>query len=172
MFLDQPILDAVMRGAILAVIALAWMILLIRINGLQTLSKMTNFDFVATIAFGSLIAGAAQASEWTAFLQTLAAILALLLIQAAITRLRKKADTVSTAVENQPCLIMRNGEIDEAALKANAVRREDLLAKLREANVLQLSEVRAAILETTGDVSVLHGKVDVDEVLLEDVRGT
>ena len=64
-----------------------------------------------------------------------------------------------------------DGEFDEDALSANNIRREDMIAKLREANVLQLSEVRAAILETTGDISVLHGKVDVDEVLLRDVRG-
>ncbi|WP_199797892.1 DUF421 domain-containing protein [Erythrobacter sp. KY5] len=146
--------------------------LLIRLNGLRTLSKMTNFDFVTTVAFGSLLAGAAQVSEWTAFLQTLAAMLGLVLAQAATSFLRRRSETAATMIGNQPCLIMRDGEFDNEALKANSIRREDMIAKLREANVLQLSEVRAAILETTGDVSVLHGNVELDEVLLQDVRGT
>lgn len=37
--------------------------------------------------------------------------------------------------------------------------------KLREANVLDLSQVRAVILETTGDVSVLHGDVCSEKLL-------
>ena len=41
---------------------------------------------------------------------------------------------------------------------------------LREANALQLSQVRAVILEDTGDVSVLHGPEEVDDELLEGVR--
>lgn len=145
--------------------------MLIRVNGLTTLSKMTNFDFVTTVAFGSLLAGAGQASDWTAFLQTLAAMLGLILAQAATSILRRRSDVAAGVIGNQPCIIMRDGEFDEAALKANDVRREDMIAKLREANVLQMSEVRAAILETTGDVSVLHGSASIDEVLLEDVRG-
>lgn len=41
--IDQwPIALALFRGAGLAVIALAWLVLLIRINGLRSLSKMTN----------------------------------------------------------------------------------------------------------------------------------
>lgn len=152
-------------------LALGWMTLLTRLNGLRSLSKMTNFDFVTTVAFGSLLAGAGQASEWPAFLQALAAMAGLMIAQATISFLRYRSEPFEQVVTNQPCLIMRDGEFDEAALKANGVRREDMIAKLREANVLQLSEVRAAVLETTGDVSVLHGSVQIDEVILEDVRG-
>ena len=47
--------------------------------------------------------------------------------------------------------------------------RSDLVAKLREANVLDLKQVRAVVLETTGDVSVLHGDV-LDEILVENVK--
>lgn len=171
MFFENSIADAAARGIIIAVLALGWMNLLIRLNGLRSLSKMTNFDFVTTVAFGSLLAGAAQVSEWTAALQSFAAMLGLVLAQAATSFLRRRSDAVAGAVGNEPCLIMRNGEFDEEALKATNVRREDMIAKLREANVLQMSQVRAVILETTGDVSVLHGSEEIDEIILTDVRG-
>lgn len=55
------------------------------------------------------------------------------------------------------------------------ITRADLLAKLREANVPRLDQVRAVVMETTGDVSVLHaGSEDrgiLDEELLDGVRG-
>ncbi|WP_420433812.1 YetF domain-containing protein [Hyphobacterium sp.] len=46
----------------------------------------------------------------------------------------------------------------------------DLYAKLREANVLEMSAVRAAVLEQTGDVSVLHGDTSLDNAILDGVR--
>lgn len=49
---------------------------------------------------------------------------------------------------------------------------EDLMAKLREANVVEFSEVKAVVLETTGDVTVLHssGSENIEEKLLNNVR--
>ncbi|MGB7409348.1 MAG: DUF421 domain-containing protein, partial [Pontixanthobacter sp.] len=60
----DPMLDAIVRGLIFGAVALLWVILLVRLNGLRSLSKMTNFDFVMTVAMGSLVAGASQATEW------------------------------------------------------------------------------------------------------------
>jgi len=170
MIVEPAIADALFRGMILALLGLGWMNLLIRFNGLRTLSKMTNFDFVTTIAFGSLLAGAGQASDWGAFVQSLAAMGGLILAQAVISFTRLRSQAAAQAIGNQPCLIMCDGEFRDRALRANNMRREDMIAKLREANVLQMSEVRAAILETTGDVSVLHGATTPEETLLKDVR--
>ena len=51
--------------------------------------------------------------------------------------------------------------------------RADLLAKLREANVLSFHQVHAVVMETTGDVSVLHGTGDEDtdiDAMIDGVR--
>lgn len=53
------------------------------------------------------------------------------------------------------------------------VTESDLRAKLREANVLELSQVQAVVFETTGDIAVLHSdkaSQTVEAWLLEDVR--
>lgn len=50
----------------------------------------------------------------------------------------------------------------------------DLHGKLREANVINYSQVRAVIAETTGDVSVLHcddDSVELSPALLDGVIG-
>jgi uncharacterized membrane protein YcaP (DUF421 family) len=163
-------LDALFSGFVLSVFALAWINLLIKVNGLRTLSKMTNFDFLTTIAFGSLLAGAGQSDDWAGFVQSCAGMLGLVLAQAVTVRLRLKSDRVASAVTNQPRLIMRDGEMIDSALEATGMRREDVIAKLREANVLDISKVRAGILETTGDVSIIHGSDTIDEAILSGVR--
>ena len=169
MFFDNTLLDITARGILLSAAAIIWIVLLIRVNGLRSLSKMSNFDFVMTVALGSLVAGAGQASDWKGFAQAMVAMMGLFLVQFTAARIRKTSDTAEAVMQNEPVFLMRNGEFFEDALKSTRVARSDLVAKLREANVLDLSKVRAVVLETTGDVSVLHGD-HLDETLIENVK--
>ncbi|MFD1343583.1 DUF421 domain-containing protein [Litorisediminicola beolgyonensis] len=155
----------VWRGAILSVVALAWAVALTRVLGLRSFSKMTAFDFVMTVATGSLLAGAAQAASSAAFTQALVAMAGLFATQWAIAMIRVRSPRLRRWIANSPALLMRDGVVDEAELHRRRVTRDDLEAKLREANVMHPSEVRAVVLETTGDISVLHGP-DLDPRLL------
>ncbi|WP_306115541.1 MULTISPECIES: DUF421 domain-containing protein [unclassified Roseovarius] len=171
MFLDHIVADAVAKGLLLSALGLGWIILLVRIVGLRSFSKMTNFDFVMTVAMGSLLAGAAQTSKWVDLVQIMTAMAALFLMQFGAAWLRQRSDQLDAALQNSPVLLMKDGKVLHAALRETRVTESDLMAKLREANALDLSSVRAVILETTGDVSVLHGN-SVDQALLRDVRQT
>ncbi|MGB3773770.1 MAG: YetF domain-containing protein [Leeuwenhoekiella sp.] len=62
---------------------------------------------------------------------------------------------------NNPVLLMKDGIVLYDNLKKTNVGEDDLIAKLREANVLDFSQVRAVVLESTGDMSVLHTSEDV-----------
>ena len=154
---DPVLPDAILRGALLAMLALIWVVVLTRVVGLRSFSKMTTFDFVMTVATGSLVAGASQATDPAGFAQALAAMTGLFFVQFAIARLRRASDRFETAVQNTPVILMRDGVIDEAALSATRVARADLIAKLRAADVAAPDEVRFVVLETTGDISILTG---------------
>lgn len=168
MFVDEPMLDTVLRGLVLAAVGLLWVTTLIRINGLRSLSKMSNFDFVMTIALGSLLASAAGSTEWQDFVQVLAAMVSLFAVQWTMNQLRMKWPGFRTIVQNRPVVLLRNGEFREDAMHETRVSRADLFEKLRAANVSDISNVRAVILETTGDVSVVQGE-KLDDDLLEGV---
>ena len=169
MFFDNIIADLATRGLFLSAVGIAWVMLLIRIVGLRSLSKMTNFDFVMTVALGSVLANAVTTDKWTTFGQSLAAMAGLFLVQWLVARVRKRSDAFEDAIQNDPVFLMREGEFCEEALKSTRVARSDVIAKLREANVLSLAQVRAVVLETTGDVSVLHGD-SLDDDIVENVR--
>ncbi len=157
MFFSIESLDTIARAIILSAVAVCWVIFVVRIIGLRAFSKMTAFDFVVTVAIGSLLAGASQATSWSDFVQATAAVASLLGVQYVSARLRRASDTFETLVQNKPVLLMEDGRILHAALTATRVAEDDLIAKLREANVLDFSQVRAVVLETTGNISVLHG---------------
>ncbi|WP_299651637.1 DUF421 domain-containing protein [uncultured Tateyamaria sp.] len=168
MFFDHALLDAIAKGALLSALGLGWIILLVRVVGLRSFSKMTNFDFVMTVAMGSLLAGAAQTGNWAALLQTMTAMAALFGVQFCVAYMRQRSGVIDSTLQNEPVLLMKDGAILRGALLKTRVTEEDLMAKLREANAIELSTVRAVVLEATGDVSVLHGG-HVDDALLNGV---
>lgn len=153
-----------------AALAVLVVIGLTRLNGLRSFSKMSGFDFAITVAKGSVLAAAVMADSSMAFWGNLTAMVALFMVQGAISRLRLRRVSVEENVDNDPLMLMRDGEIFERNLEKGQITRSDLMGKLREANVLDLSEVRAVVLEVTGDVSVLHGEGPVDDALLDGIR--
>ncbi len=142
-------------------------IVITRINGLRTFAKMSSFDFAITIAIGSLIAST-MLSEKESVLQGIIGLALLIGLQAVIALIRKRSDAFEEAVTNTPVLLMKGEHIIRSNLKATRVTEADLYAKLREANVTQKKQVLAVVLETTGDISVLHTGAENDE-LEEDI---
>ena len=152
-----------------AAIAVSAVVLLTRINGLRSFSKMSGFDFAITVAIGSVLASTVMASTPRDFWSNVGVLAAFFLVQRGIAELRARNDRVETLIDNDPLLLMRNGEFLEGNLLKAQVSKADVIGKLREANALRLSEVRAVVLEDTGDISVLHGDVDIDDEILEGV---
>ena len=147
----EPFLDAA--------VVLGALILFVRINGLRSFSKMSSFDFAATIATGSIV-GAVILNDGTDFPVGIAAVAAILVVQGIVSRVRAASRAVESTLDNTPLLLMEGETILDANLARANMTKRDLIAKLREANVLDPAQVRAVVLETTGDVSVLHGDGD------------
>lgn len=144
-----------------------------RLAGLRSFSKMSSFDFAMTVAIGSLIASTILTKD-PPLIQAMVALAMLYILQMTVARLRGKSKSVIYAVDNQPLLLMRGSEILEDNLKEAKVTQDDLRAKLREANVTQLSQVKAVVMEATGDISVLHHEDSAhkpDTFLLKNVSG-
>lgn len=168
MFTDHALADAVLRGVVLSAVGLVWVIGLTRLVGLRSFSKMTAFDFVATVATGSLLASLGRATSWPAFIQALVAMSSLFALQVAAAWGRRRSERFQRAIDNRPRILMYRGRILDEALDATRVARSDVVAKLREANARDPASVSAVVLEATGDISVLHGG-EIDEVLLDDL---
>lgn len=150
-----------------SVAVLIAVIAVIRVIGLRSLSKMSSFDFAVTVAIGSIIATVSATSASLA--DGTIAVASLLATQWAISTIRRRTN-LEAVIDNTPLLLARDGELCEAAMNEARVTRSDIAAKMREANVLHRSDVLAVVLETTGDVSVLHGDGPLDEWLLDGVR--
>ena len=159
----------VLRPFAEALVLLLVIVALCRAVGLRSFSKMSAYDFAITVAFGSTLA-AAVVNPDRGIPQTALALAALFAAQWVVGEARTRVPALRGPLDNEPLLLMRDGEMIEANMAQARVTRSDLIAKLREANVLRMADVRAVVFETTGDVSVLHGD-GLEDVLLEGVRG-
>ncbi|QLG46554.1 DUF421 domain-containing protein [Costertonia aggregata] len=140
-----------------------------RLCGKRSFSKMSSFDFAMTVAVGSIIATTIL-SKSVSLMDGIIGIVAVYLLQLGAAYIRRN-DTIKNLMDNKPLLLMKGPVILEDNLRKGRVAKSDLRAKLREANVVELSEVKAVIFETTGDISVLHKSHErpIDDFLMEDV---
>lgn len=159
----QELLYVVVSSVAILLLAITF----IRINGLRSLSKMSGFDFVVTVAFGSIVAtvAATSASLWNGAL----AFAALLATQWAIAKMRTNSK-LERYIDNAPLLLMDGSTFLTENLEHARVTRNDVIAKLREANVTRMDQVLAVVLETTGDMTVLHGDRSLEPYLLTGVK--
>lgn len=159
---------ALVVGSVFGIFSI--IIIITRIFGLRTFAKMSSFDFASTIAIGSILASIIMNQDQSLVKGGLA-LVTIIAFQTLFSFLVRKNSWFKSLFTNKPQLIMLDGEILHDNLKKCNVGVSDLMAKLREANVHELSEVQAVIFESTGDISVLHSsdKNSVEDILLRDV---
>jgi len=134
-----------------------------RIAGKRSFSKMSSFDFAMTVAIGSILATTIL-SKSVSLLQGVVGLAAVYILQISAALLRR-FKLIRMAIDNKPLLLMDGQKILHDNLRKARVTESDLKGKLREANVIQLSQVKAVVFESTGDISVLHAS---EEIKLED----
>ena len=150
------------------------LILFTRLAGLRSFSKMSSFDFAVTVAFGSLLASTVLTKD-PPLLRSVVALGTLYLIQYLTSQFRYRSTLIAQLTDNAPVLLMAGPEILYDNLAKVRMTEDDLRSKLREANVIHREQVRAVVMEATGDVSVLHADPDGPDLelsLLASVRGT
>ena len=150
----------------------AVLIVYTRIAGLRTFSKMSGFDFAMTVAIGSIVAGSIL-FDGPSLLRAVVALTVVFALQIGLAALRQRSKAISNAVDNEPLVLMTQEGMVRDNLRRAKVTEADVWAKLREANVITVAEVRAVVFEATGDISVLHGPPDGEQLeacLLTDVR--
>lgn len=161
----------VARVLVMGVCAYLALILLLRLTGKRTLSKMNAFDLVVTVAIGSTLATILLSRE-VSLAEGVTALGLLVFLQYAIAWLSVRSSLVDRLVKAQPRLLFYRGEFLHQALLAERVNEDEVLAAVREQGCPSLDHVEAVILETSGIFSVLRRGADADpSALLQPVGG-
>ena len=156
MFFDNA--SGLLRVVVISVLAYAALVLLLRIAGKRSLAKLNAFDLVVTVALGSTLATVLLSSD-IALAEGVLAFAMLLALQWVVAQLSLAWRPFKRAVRSEPRLLCRDGEILGAALEAERLTRDEVVAAIRNQGIGRLDEVAAVVLETDGSMSVI-GKRD------------
>ena len=142
------------RVAAVGTVAYLALVLLLRISGKRTLSKMNAFDLVVTVALGSTLATVLLSSS-VALVEGLLAFALLIFLQFAVTWLSVRSSKFRAFVKNEPKLLFYEGKFVREAMRAERMTEEEVEASVRQQGIADFDEVGAAVLETDGSVTVV-----------------
>ena len=132
--------------------AYAFLILLLRVAGKRTLSKMNAFDFVVTIALGSTLA-TMLLSDRVPLAEGTTALALLVGLQYVIAWACSRSPRISAWVKSEPRILYHRGRFCPEAMRRERVTEPEILAAAREQGRASLEDVEAVILETEGELS-------------------
>lgn len=141
-------------GRILATGLLAYpaVILMLRISGKRTLSKFNAFDFIVTIALGSMLASVIVTGS-VPLAEGLLALAMLIGLQYGITWLSVRSDRFQTLIKSNPRLLVHRGVYQDRAMRDERVTRAEIAAALHAQGKAEVSDL-SVILETDGSLNV------------------
>jgi uncharacterized membrane protein YcaP (DUF421 family) len=161
---------ALLRTAIVGVLAYIGLVVLLRATGKRTLSKMNAFDFVVTVALGSTLATILLSGD-VSLARGVLALALLASLQFAITWSSVRVRWLRRIVTGEPALVLHRGGFLPAALRRVRVTEDEVRAAVRSRGIADLREVHAVVLETDGSFSVIAGSAPAACSTLQGVEG-
>ena len=158
-------------GIVLSVLGFyGCLILFTRLVGLRSFSKLSSYDLAMTVGIGSILASTVL-SKSTSLLQGVLAIGMLFMLQALLSIMRRRFKPFKALIDNQPIILMTNGEYLWDNLKEAKLSTNDIKQILRQNGIKSKSEIFAVIMETTANISVIKtSDISPDWSLFDDIR--
>jgi uncharacterized membrane protein YcaP (DUF421 family) len=142
--------EFILRGIIVYV----FLIVLLRFTGKRQIGQMAPFDLVLLLVLSNAVQNAMNGGD-NSITGGLISAVTLVGVNWLIGLLTYKSRRMEALVEGRPEVLVHNGKIFEKALQHTKVTRRELLGALREAGCIDFEDVRAAMLETDGTISVI-----------------
>jgi uncharacterized membrane protein YcaP (DUF421 family) len=170
----QPIFESwtgIGRTVLVGTLGYIGLVVLLRMSGKRTLSKMNAFDLVVTVALGSTLATITLAKN-VALVEGLTAYAVLIGLQFSLAGLSVRVDAVNRLVKSEPRLLLYHGHLLPTAMRRERVVEAEVIAALRHQAVASIEAADAVVLETNGTLTVIHAGHGTGRSTLNDVAGS
>jgi uncharacterized membrane protein YcaP (DUF421 family) len=143
------------RTVLVGVMAYVALVVLLRVSGRRTLSKMNAFDLIVTVALGSTLANVLL-DKGVTLTEGVVAFAVLIGMQFVVTWSSVRKAWIRQLVTGEPALLLYRGAFLPAALVAARVTEDEVRSAVRSAGIVALDQVEAVVLETDGSFSVVR----------------
>ena len=138
------------RAIVLYIIVLAVM----RLMGKREIGQLQPFELAISIMIADL-AATPMAESGVPITNGIMPILGLLVMHLIISIINIKSTKVRQIICGKPSLLIFRGKIDQKVLKKERFTINELEERLRDNNIFNIGDVEYAILETSGQVTVI-----------------
>lgn len=135
------------------VLVYAVMLVIIRLLGKRTVGNFTAFDLLVALMLGEVVDEIIYGDVSIA--QGLTAIIVVALAKYITAWLGYWDHGLNHILEGKPTEIVRNGELVREGMRAELMNEQEVLASLRLQGVADMREVKTAVMEVDGEVSVI-----------------
>ena len=143
-----------MISFIRTVITFSVLFFAMRIMGKRQLGELEPIELTVAILISNL-ASQPLADTGTPLLYGLIPVLTLLCLQVIITLISARSIRLRRILGGNPSIIIENGRIDQNELKSSRVSLDELFQELRGQGYTDVSEIKRAVLETDGSLSII-----------------
>lgn len=135
-------------------IAVFTLFFLTKMVGKRQVAQLTVFEYITGITVGSLAAYISLdlQDKWYLGLVSLTVWVA---VTIGIEILELKSKTLRDWIDGKSTVLIKNGKILEKSLRKERLTLDELLLLLRKKDIFKVGDVEFAIMESSGDVSVL-----------------
>ena len=148
--LGSDIIDVVIRTAAVYLVILLGLLIL----GKKELSQISVTDLVFILLISNAVQNA-MVGDNTTLSGGLVAAGVLFLLNFTFRRLNYTSKSLRKIIEGEPVLLIYEGKLQSRNLQKESITEEELMAALREHGVARIEEVKLAMLEIDGNISVV-----------------
>jgi uncharacterized membrane protein YcaP (DUF421 family) len=160
--------EGVIRTALVGIPAYAAMVAILRVSGKRTLTKLSAFDLVVTVALGSTLATILLNKD-VDLAEGTSAIALLVLMQFVMTWTSLRWQALQKILKSSPTLLFYRGEFLEDSMRNERITKEEILAAVRSARLPDLERVEAVVLESDGSLSVISPRLGEESHSLQKI---
>lgn len=131
-----------------------FVVITMRVMGKRQIGQLQPFELVITIMLSELAAIPMQ-NQGIPLINGVTPILTLMVAQVVLSFISLKSERARAVICGTPSVLIENGKIMEPELKKLRYNLSDLMEQLRAKNIPNISDVEFAILETSGQLSVV-----------------
>jgi len=131
------------------------LLVMIRLSGKRSMGQFTAFDMLLVVLLGNAVQNALLGSDNSVAGGLLLAA-TLIVLNWLIGLVSARSDRIEALVEGAPVLLARDGKVYKDVLRRELVSRQDFEKALREAGIEGVDDIRMAVLETNGHITVVR----------------
>lgn len=144
-----------------------------RFSGKRELGQATLFDFLIVLLISNVVQNAMIGDD-NSIGGAFAGVAVLLTLSWMLNRLTARSPRLRKLLEGSPTLLVHNGRVLDAAMRKESVSLNDLLTAFREQGIASVGEVRYAVLELDGKISIIRADAPTpasrEDCVVEEIR--